>query len=162
MKQLLVIGLLAVLCLCGCEGFRYAATEAQRENAWLHSRVCAAAAETAVDESASEALCGLTDLANAQSEAFVMDYGFPQTLPAMNDVVIRLVHIAHQLKHGLLVHIEHSHNPDHFLVMGSLGLFKEFNCWNLFPVALIGPALQLFYRYFAEAVAWFRVIPLRH
>ena len=86
MKQLLVIGLLAVLCLCGCEGFRYAATEAQRENAWLHSRVCAAAAETAVDESASEALCGLTDLANAQSEAFVMDYGFPQTLPAMNDV----------------------------------------------------------------------------
>ena len=35
MKQLSVISLLALLCLCGCEGFRYAATEAQKENAWV-------------------------------------------------------------------------------------------------------------------------------
>ena len=68
MKQLVVISLLGVLCLCGCEGLRYAATEAQRENAWVHRQVCAAAAETAVDERASSELCGLTDLANAHEE----------------------------------------------------------------------------------------------
>ena len=78
MKQLLVISLLGVLCFCGCDGLRYAATEAQKENAWLHSRVCAAAAETAVDERASEELCGLTVLANSQSEAFVVDYRLPE------------------------------------------------------------------------------------
>jgi hypothetical protein len=81
MKQLVVISLLGVLCLCGCEGLRYAATEAQKENAWVHRQVCAAAAETAVDERASLELCGLTDLANAQSEAFVIDYGLPTQHP---------------------------------------------------------------------------------
>ena len=53
MKQLSVISLLALLCLCGCEGFRFAATEAQKENAWLHERVCAAAADTAAGENVS-------------------------------------------------------------------------------------------------------------
>ena len=78
MKQLAISLLLVVLCLCGCEGFRYAATEAQRENAWLHERVCAAAAETAVDEGASPVLYGLTELAHDQSAAFVADYGLPK------------------------------------------------------------------------------------
>lgn len=76
MKQLTII-LLPVLCLCGCAGFRYAATEAQKENAWLHTQVCAAAAETAVQEDASTELCGLTAMAREQSGAFVDDYGFP-------------------------------------------------------------------------------------
>ena len=78
MKQLTII-LFPVLCLCGCEGFRYAATEAQKQNAWLHREVCAAAAETAVDENASPDLCGLTTLAHEQSTAFVVDYGLPDT-----------------------------------------------------------------------------------
>jgi len=77
MKQLSVISLL-MLCLCGCDGFRYAATEAQKANAWLHWRVCAAAAQTAVDENASPGLCGLTELAHSQTEAFVADYGLPK------------------------------------------------------------------------------------
>ena len=78
MKQLSVVLLLPVLCLCGCEGLRYATTEAQKENAWLHSRVCGAVAQTAADENVSEQLCGLTDLAYDQSTAFVMDYGLPE------------------------------------------------------------------------------------
>jgi hypothetical protein len=57
MKQLSVISLLALLCLCGCEGFRFAATEAQKENAWLHERVCAAAADTAAGENVSPIRC---------------------------------------------------------------------------------------------------------
>ena len=80
MKQFVVISLLTVLCLCGCEGFRYAATEAQRENAWLHREVCGAAADAAVDENASAELCGLTALAHDQSGAFVLDYGLPEAM----------------------------------------------------------------------------------
>ena len=72
MKQLVVISLL-VLCLCGCEGFRYAATEAQKENAWLHREVCASAAKTVASENVPQALCGLTELAHGQSGAFVLD-----------------------------------------------------------------------------------------
>jgi hypothetical protein len=81
-KQLGVIGFFmgVLLCFCGCAEFRYAATEAQKENAWLHERVCAMAAETAVGENTSAQLCGLTELAHAQSTAFVMDYGLPQSL----------------------------------------------------------------------------------
>jgi hypothetical protein len=78
MKQLTII-LFPVLCLCGCEGFRYAATEAQKQNAWLHTQVCAAAAESAVDENASQTVCDLTALAQAQSTVFVADYGVPET-----------------------------------------------------------------------------------
>lgn len=76
MKQFMLISL---LCLCGCEGFRYAATEAQKENAWLHGQVCAAAVKTAVEEDASVKLCDLTRLAHEQSTAFVADYGLPET-----------------------------------------------------------------------------------
>ncbi|HOK94763.1 MAG TPA: hypothetical protein PK052_05305 [Anaerohalosphaeraceae bacterium] len=70
----------AVLLLAGC-GLRYAATEQQKENAWLHWRVCRQAAETAAEENSSSPLCGLTALAEAQSEAFVLDYGLPAWRP---------------------------------------------------------------------------------
>jgi hypothetical protein len=73
-----IIAFSGVLCLCGCEGFRYAATEAQKQNAWLHREVCAAAAETAVEENTSTTLCDLTTLAHEQSAAFVADYGLPE------------------------------------------------------------------------------------
>ncbi|MHC5138502.1 MAG: hypothetical protein ACYSOF_01210 [Planctomycetota bacterium] len=57
-QQLAVISvlLLTILCLCGCEGLRYAATEAQKQNAWLHREVCAAAADASIDEEASPEL----------------------------------------------------------------------------------------------------------
>ncbi|MCI0499398.1 MAG: hypothetical protein L0Y36_06935 [Planctomycetales bacterium] len=77
-QQLSGVVLLSLLWLCGCDSFRYAATEAQKENAWLHARVCATAKDLAEDENASEQLCGLTALAQRQSEAFVMDYGLPK------------------------------------------------------------------------------------
>jgi hypothetical protein len=79
-NQLSVIRVMAgVVCfVSGCGGLRYGATEAQKENAWAHSKVCAMAQETAADEGASERLCGLTGLAAAQSEAFVLDYGLPE------------------------------------------------------------------------------------
>jgi hypothetical protein len=66
----------AGMLLPGC-GLRYAATEAQNENAWLHWRTCSLAAQQAAEESGSAPLCGLTALAEKQSEAFVLDYGLP-------------------------------------------------------------------------------------
>ena len=84
-QQLSAISILmaAMLLISGCESFRYAATEAQKENAWLHTQVCEAAAEMAVDENASQGLCDLTALSYDQSGAFVMDYGLPKyPLPA--------------------------------------------------------------------------------
>lgn len=85
-KPFVVVVLLSVFCCCGCDGFRFAATEAQKENAWLHGQVCTMAAETAVDENASDSLCGLTTLAHQQSAAFVADYGLPQSPSTAGDV----------------------------------------------------------------------------
>ena len=87
MKQLAVISvIMGAILISGCDGFRYAATEAQKENAWLHKRVCAMAANIAADEQVSGQLCGLTDLAHTQSEAFVIDYGLPKQVPNSADV----------------------------------------------------------------------------
>ncbi|MDH4203466.1 MAG: hypothetical protein OEV87_11315 [Phycisphaerae bacterium] len=77
-QQLAVISvLMGVVFFSGCEGLRYAATEAQKENAWLHRQVCAAAADAANDENASQRLCDLTATAHEQSTVFVADYGLP-------------------------------------------------------------------------------------
>ncbi|MBC8379382.1 MAG: hypothetical protein H8E62_09415 [Planctomycetes bacterium] len=86
-KQLAVIGLITgvIFTLCGCDGFRFAATEAQKDNAWLHQEVCASAANMAQDENTSAQLCGLTELAHQQSAAFVIDYGLPETVPALSN-----------------------------------------------------------------------------
>lgn len=85
-KLLAGVVLVCVFCLCGCESFRFAATEVQKENAWRHRQVCEAASEHAVDEDASEVLCGLTAMAADQSAAFVVDYGVPRELPEFEDV----------------------------------------------------------------------------
>jgi hypothetical protein len=85
-KRMLVGAVMSAVMVSGCGGVRFAATEAQKENAWVHSKVCAMAQETAADEGASEGLCGLTGLAAAQSEAFVLDYGLPEHTPETEDV----------------------------------------------------------------------------
>ena len=86
-QQLAVSSVLmgAILFIGGCDGFRFAATEAQKQNAWLHGQVCAMAADTAADEQASQTLCGLTALARQQSAAFVIDYGLPESVPAVSN-----------------------------------------------------------------------------
>jgi len=77
------VAVMAVICISGC---RLAATEAQRQNAWGHWRVCGLAQQTARDEKASAGLVDLTALAAQQSEAFVLDYGLPRQRPAMETV----------------------------------------------------------------------------
>ena len=83
-KTLMMMGL--VMCLAGYGQFRFAATEAQKQNAWTHHRTCQLTQQAARDENTSPALTGLTTLAAQQSEAFVLDYGLPRERPAMEDV----------------------------------------------------------------------------
>lgn len=85
MKKGMVTAVLAIS-LCGCGQLRFAATEAQRQNAWVHYRTCQLTQQTARDENVSPTLATLSGLAVQQSEAFVLDYGLPGERPAMETV----------------------------------------------------------------------------
>ena len=62
----------------GCDSLRFAPTETQKQNAWLHNRTATVAAETARSENTSEKLQGLTQLSKLQSRAFISYYGLPK------------------------------------------------------------------------------------
>jgi hypothetical protein len=68
--------------LTGCESLRFAPGEAQKQNAWLHSRTAAIAADAARDEETSGKLQGLTELAELQSRALISYYGLPKEFPS--------------------------------------------------------------------------------
>ena len=80
MKKFFVL-LAGLFLLCGCESLRFAATEAQKENAWVHCRTAQLAAESAKAEDVSRELEQLTLLSAKQSQAFVADTGVPAVLP---------------------------------------------------------------------------------
>jgi hypothetical protein len=79
-KMMTVIG--ACLILTGCETLRFAPTEQQKQNAWLHHRTTQIAADTARQEGSSNKLMALTGLSQLQSRAFTAYYGLPKELPA--------------------------------------------------------------------------------
>ena len=81
MKKFLAILIVLCLLLCGCDSLRFVPGEAQKQNAWLHSRTAAIAAATAEDEAASQKLQGLTKLSQLQSRAITSYYGLPKELP---------------------------------------------------------------------------------
>lgn len=70
----------ALVCV-GCDSLRFAPTEAQKQNAWLHNRTTTVATETAKLENTSEKLQGLTQLSKLQSRAFVSYHGLPKEFP---------------------------------------------------------------------------------
>jgi len=75
--------ILACVCLilAGCDSLRFAPTEAQKQNAWLHNRTAIVTAETARAEDASEKLQALTQLGEVQSRAFSAYCGLPKEFP---------------------------------------------------------------------------------
>jgi len=79
--QVLVLSVLA-FAIGGCDSLRLAPSEQQKQNAWLHNRTAAAAAETARAEPASQELQALTQLSELQSRAFTSYCGLPQEYPA--------------------------------------------------------------------------------
>ena len=55
--------------------------KAQKQNAWVHNRTAAMAAQEAQSEQASAQLQELTKLSETQSRAFVAYYGLPEEIP---------------------------------------------------------------------------------
>lgn len=67
--------------LAGCDSLRFAPTEVQKQNVWLHNRTATISADTARAENASEKLQALTQLSELQSRAFSSYYGLPKEFP---------------------------------------------------------------------------------
>jgi hypothetical protein len=81
-RRALVCGCFVLALLSGgCDGLRWAPGERQKQNAWLHSRTAAVAAETARTERTSPQLQALTKLSEVQSRAFTSYCGLPQEYP---------------------------------------------------------------------------------
>jgi hypothetical protein len=83
-KTLLTMAVLFVT--GGCDSIRFAPSEEQKENAWVHNRTAAITSATAQSEQASAQLQELTKLSEEQSEAFVAYCGLPEELPKANTV----------------------------------------------------------------------------
>ncbi len=81
MKRILATVILVCVLLAGCETLRFAPSEAQKQNAWLHNRTAIITAQTAKDEQTSEELQALTQLGDLQSRAFVSYCGLPKEFP---------------------------------------------------------------------------------
>lgn len=77
---LVLIAVFTVL-LAGCDSLRLAPSERLKQNAWLHNRTTAVAAETARTEATSQELQALTKLSELQSRAFTSYYGLPGEYP---------------------------------------------------------------------------------
>ena len=80
-KVAIVTCALMCLSLAGCESLRFAPSESQKQNVWLHNRTALVTAETARAEDASQKLQALTKLGEVQSRAFSAYYGMPKEFP---------------------------------------------------------------------------------
>lgn len=80
MRKRLFVTILLCLILAGCDGVRFAPSETEKQNAWLHLRTAQLAAEKAKAEDSSQQLQQLTGLSSVQSEAFASYYGMPKEL----------------------------------------------------------------------------------
>jgi len=83
MKKIVIMMLLSICFLfTGCDSLRFAPTQKQKQNAWLHNKTAEAAAELAKVENTSEKLQNLTHLSQLQSREFTSYYGLPKQFPA--------------------------------------------------------------------------------
>ena len=80
-KSVVLISACVCLLLAGCDSLRFAPTQAQKQNAWLHNRTAIVAAETARAEDTSQTLQALTQLGEVQSRAFSAYCGLPKEFP---------------------------------------------------------------------------------
>jgi len=81
MKRIIAMLILVWVLLAGCQSLRFAPSEAQKQNAWLHNRTAQITTETARQEQTSEKLQALTQLGEVQSRAFVSYCGLPKEFP---------------------------------------------------------------------------------
>jgi hypothetical protein len=81
MKRMLAAMFVFCVLFVGCDSVRFAPSEAQKQNAWLHNRTTAVTAECARAQDASEKLQALAGLSELQSRAFVSYCGLPKEFP---------------------------------------------------------------------------------
>jgi hypothetical protein len=110
MRRILSILIVLFFLLAGCDSLRFAPGEAQKQNAWLHSRTTAIAAATAEDEAATEKLQALTKLSQLQSRAITSYYGLPKELPQADTAEQILSESNWQL--GRMALVESAERPD--------------------------------------------------
>lgn len=67
--------------IAGCETFRFAPSQIQKQNAWLHNKTMQVTSEEARAEGVSQKLQTLSQLGEMQSRAFVSYYGLPNEFP---------------------------------------------------------------------------------
>ena len=84
-KILLVLVILSVF-LIGCESLRFAPTQTQKQNAWLHNRTTTIIAQQTKLEDSSQQLQNLSHLSEAQSRAMTAYYGLPKEYPAAQTI----------------------------------------------------------------------------
>jgi len=115
--QVLISSFLMCL-LCGCDSLRLAPSEQQKQNAWLHNRTAAAAAETARAEPTSQEVQALTKLSELQSRAFTSYCGLPQEYPPAETTQEILSQSSWQLASTALA--QSSERPDPWQVTDSV------------------------------------------
>lgn len=86
MRNILMTVTLLSCIFAGCESVRFAPSERQKQNAWLHSRTTMIAADTAQDENVSQELQRLTKLSEMQSRAFSSYFGLPKEFPRSESI----------------------------------------------------------------------------
>ena len=102
-KSTRLVGCIFICLLsAGCDSLRFAPTEAQKQNAWLHNRTTTIVADTAEDENASEQLQALTQLSEVQSRAFSSYFGLPKEFPSSESTEDLLAESNFQLAHMAL------------------------------------------------------------
>lgn len=76
----------SLIIMIGCDSLRFAPSEPQKQNAYLHHRTMQAAAIQSQNEQASQTLRELAANASKQAEAIVTYYGLPKELPLTDSV----------------------------------------------------------------------------
>jgi hypothetical protein len=116
-RWLLPCGLALVL-LAGCDALRLAPNERQKQNAWLHNRTAAVAADAARAQGGSQELQALTKLSEVQSRAFTSYCGLPREYPRADTAGQILAQSSWDLASTALV--DSAERPDPWQVADSL------------------------------------------
>jgi hypothetical protein len=118
MRRIFSILILSCFVSAGCESLRFAPTETQKQNAWLHNRTATITSETAKSEDTSEKLQALTKLSELQSRAFVSYYGLPKEFLQAETAEDVLAQSSQQLAQTALA--ESAERPDTWQVADSI------------------------------------------
>ncbi|MFA5422703.1 MAG: hypothetical protein WC374_02475 [Phycisphaerae bacterium] len=100
----------AFVFLAGCDSLRFAPSENQKKNAYLHERATMFAAQQAKDESASQQLQALTELSHLQSGSYTAYFGLPVELPSAYTAQDILAQSNYEIANASLV--ESAQRPD--------------------------------------------------